>query len=297
MKNIPQKVIHRYLRHDKKFPHVWCAGCGNGIILGDLLRAIYNLGLEKDDIAMVSGIGCSSRMPVYVDFNTLHTTHGRAIAFATGIKMAKPELKVIVITGDGDVSAIGGNHFIHAARRNIDLTIIIVNNNIYGMTGGQCSPTTPVGKFATTAPYGSIEPNFDLCELAKCAGASFVARTTAFHTTEARQIFEEALQKKGCSVVEVISQCPVSYGKMNNMSSAVKMLELQRDNTLPIAAYEKLPEEKRAGKIVRGILHDVEKPEFIDQYQKLVDSLSLQKQDESKKEDKSSKSEESKSQE
>jgi Pyruvate:ferredoxin oxidoreductase and related 2-oxoacid:ferredoxin oxidoreductases, beta subunit len=140
MKNIPQKVIHRYLRHDKKFPHVWCAGCGNGIILGDLLRAIYNLGLEKDDIAMVSGIGCSSRMPVYVDFNTLHTTHGRAIAFATGIKMAKPELKVIVITGDGDVSAIGGNHFIHAARRNIDLTIIIVNNNIYGMTGGQCSP-------------------------------------------------------------------------------------------------------------------------------------------------------------
>ena len=300
MKNIPQKVIHQYLRHDKKFPHVWCAGCGNGIILGDLLRAIYNIGLEKDDIAMVSGIGCSSRMPVYVDFNTLHTTHGRAIAFATGIKMAKPELKVIVITGDGDATAIGGNHFIHAARRNIDLTIIVINNNIYGMTGGQCSPTTPIGKFATTAPYGSIEPNFDICELAHCAGASFVARTTAFHTTEARTIFEKALQKKGCSVVEVISQCPVSYGKMNNISSAVKMLELQRDGTLPITAFEKLPEDKREGKIVRGILYDVEKPEFIEQYQKLVKRISQEQQEESeqlKNENKKSTFEESETQE
>jgi len=273
MKNIPQKVIHRFLRHDKRFPHVWCAGCGNGIILGDLLRAIYNLGLKKDSIAMVSGIGCSSRMPVYVDFNTLHTTHGRAIAFATGIKMAKPELKVIVITGDGDAAAIGGNHFIHAARRNLDITVIIVNNNIYGMTGGQCSPTTPEGKFATTAPYGNLEPNFDLCELAMCAGASFVARSTAYHTTETRQIFEKAIQKKGCSVVEVISQCPVSYGRMNSTPSAVEMLKLQRDQTMALAAYDKLPDDKREGKIVRGILKDVDKPEFIEEYQKLVHSF------------------------
>jgi len=273
MKNIPQKVIHRFLRHDKKFPHVWCAGCGNGIILGDLLRAIYNIGLKKDNIAMVSGIGCSSRMPVYVDFNTLHTTHGRAIAFATGIKMAKPELNVIVITGDGDAVAIGGNHFIHAARRNLDITIIVVNNNIYGMTGGQCSPTTPEGKFATTAPYGNLELNFDLCELAMCAGASFVARSTAYHTTETRMIFEKAIQKKGCSVVEVISQCPVSYGRMNNTPTAVEMLKLQRDQTIALAAYEKLPKEKREGKIVRGILKDIDKPEFIEEYQKLINSF------------------------
>ena len=273
MKNIPQKVIHQYLRHRKKFPHLWCSGCGNGTILGDLLRAIYNLGIKKDDIAMVSGIGCSSRMPVYVDFNTLHSTHGRAIAFATGLKFAKPEMYVIVITGDGDAAAIGGNHLIHAARRNIDLTVIIINNNIYGMTGGQCSPTTPMGKIATTAPYGSIEQNFDLCELARCAGASFVARTTAYHTIEAREIFEKAILKKGCSIVEVISQCPISYGKLNNFGSAVKMLEWQRDNTIPIRAISKLPAEKIKGKIVRGIIHDADKPEFTEEYDKLVKHL------------------------
>jgi len=273
MKNIPQKVIHQYLRHHKKFPHVWCAGCGNGIILGDLLRAIYNLGIEKDDIVMVSGIGCSSRMPVYVDFNTLHTTHGRAITFATGIKFAKPDLNVIVITGDGDAAAIGGNHLIHAARRNIDLTVIIINNNIDGMTGGQVSPTTPLGSRATTAPYGALEQVFDISELSHCAGASFVARTTAFHTIEARQIFEKAIQKKGFSVVEVLTQCPVSFGRLNNLSSPVEMLEWQKNNTIPIQAYEKLPPEKREGKIIRGVLYDDEKPEFIERYLQLVDKL------------------------
>lgn len=276
MKNIPQKVIHQYLRHQKKFPHVWCAGCGNGIILGDLLRAIYNLGIKKDNIAMVSGIGCSSRMPVYVDFNTLHTTHGRAIAFATGLKFAKPEMHVIVITGDGDAAAIGGNHLIHAARRNIDLTIIIINNSIYGMTGGQYSPTTPTGKKATTAPYGSIEPTFDLCELSRCAGASFVARSTAYHTIETRKIFEKAILKKGCSVIEVISQCPVVYGRLNNITSPVKMLEWQRDNTIPVSAISKLPAEKTKGKIVRGIIHDVDKPEFTEEYDKLVKQFEKQ---------------------
>ncbi len=273
MKNIPQKVIHQYLRHRKKFPHVWCPGCGNGIILGDLLRAIYNLGIEKDNIAMVSGIGCSSRMPVYVDFNTLHTTHGRAIAFATGIKLSKPEMNVIVITGDGDAAAIGGNHLIHAARRNIDLTIIIINNNIYGMTGGQCSPTTPLGRYASTAPYGALEPTFDLCELARSAGASFVARTTAYHTTEAREIFEKAILKKGCSIVDVISQCPISYGKLNNFGSAVEMLKWQRDNTIPVEAASKLPPEKIKGKIIRGIICDIDKPEFTEEYNKLITRL------------------------
>jgi len=272
-KNIPQKVVHKYLRHKKKFPHLWCPGCGNGTILGDLLRAIYNLGFKKDEIVLISGIGCSSRMPVYVDFNTLHTTHGRAIAFATGIKFANPELITIVVTGDGDAAAIGGNHLIQAARRNIDITVIIVNNSIYGMTGGQASPTTPVGKFASTAPYGAIEPNFDLCNLAIGAGASFVARTTAFHTTETRIILEKAIKKKGCSIVEIISQCPVAYGKRNKLSTAVEMLKWQKEKTIPIKAYDKLPEEKRKGKMMRGILHEDERTEFTNRYDKLVESL------------------------
>ncbi len=167
-------LIYKYLRHDKKFPHVWCGGCGIGILLGSLIRAIDHLGYTKDEIVLVSGIGCSGRLPVYVDFNTLHTTHGRALTFATGVKLAKPELKVIVVMGDGDATAIGGNHFIHAARRNVDVTAIIVNNSIYGMTGGQYSPTTPYGQRATTATYGSVENSFNISQLAVCAGAVFV---------------------------------------------------------------------------------------------------------------------------
>jgi len=154
------KLIHKYLRHDKKFPHVWCPGCGNGIVLGALIRAIDRIGYEKDDFVLVSGIGCSGRLPVYVDFNTLHTTHGRALTFATGIKLAKPRLKVIVVMGDGDAVSIGGNHFIHAARRNIDITAIVMNNRIYGMTGGQYSPLSGYGAKATTAPFGIIDHGF-----------------------------------------------------------------------------------------------------------------------------------------
>ena len=151
------KLIHHYLRHDKKFPHVWCPGCGNGILLATLIRAVDRLGYEKDEVVLISGIGCSGRLPVYVDFNTLHATHGRALAFATGVKLANPDLKIIVVMGDGDCISIGGNHFIHAARRNVDITAIVMNNSIYGMTGGQYSPATPYGAQAATAPYGNIE--------------------------------------------------------------------------------------------------------------------------------------------
>ncbi len=164
------QLIYKYLRHDKKFPHVWCPGCGIGILLGSLIRAIDRLEYTKDEIVLVSGIGCTGRLPVYVDFNTLHTTHGRALTFATGVKLAKPDLKVIVIMGDGDATAIGGNHFIHAARRNLDLTAIILNNSIYGMTGGQYSPTTPYGQKATTAVYGTVEPSFNIGQLAVMRG-------------------------------------------------------------------------------------------------------------------------------
>src|SRR3990172_4896047 len=199
-------VAYEYLRSHKKFPHVWCPGCGIGIVLGSIIRAVDGLGLSKDDVAMVSGIGCSGRMSVYPDFNTLHTTHCRALAFATGIKLAKPQMNVLVVMGDGDALAIGGNHFIHAARRNIDLTAIVVNNSTYALTGGQVSPTTPVGARTTTSWFGSIEPAFDVCRIAEAAGASFVARGTAYHVLELDKLITRAMQKKGFSVVEAINQ-------------------------------------------------------------------------------------------
>ncbi len=170
------RIHERYLRHSKKFPNVWCAGCGIGIVMGAIVRAVDTLQLSKNDVALLSGIGCTGRMPVYVDFNTMHTTHGRALAFATGLKMVRPEMKVLVVMGDGDALAIGGNHFIHAARRNIGLTAIVVNNFTYGMTGGQHSPTTPLGGLSTTSPYGNIERSFPVAELAVTAGAAYVAR-------------------------------------------------------------------------------------------------------------------------
>lgn len=269
MATISQKVIHEYLRHDKKFPHVWCAGCSNGIVLGAIIRALAELQISRDDIVMVSGIGCSSRMPVYVDLNTLHTLHGRAIAYATGVKLHKPKMKVIVITGDGDCTAIGGNHLIHAARRNIDLTVILVNNNIYGMTGGQCSPTTPNGAYATTASYGNIEPDFNICDLAMGAGASYVARTTAFHTQETQNMVKEAINHPGFSLIEVVSACPVIYGRLNKKGGAPEMMKNFRDNSVPLAAIDKLPPEKVVGKIVRGVLRKEVRTEFTEAYAKL----------------------------
>ncbi|MBI5286893.1 MAG: 2-oxoacid:ferredoxin oxidoreductase subunit beta, partial [Deltaproteobacteria bacterium] len=192
-----------YIRKGK-LPHIWCAGCGHGIVLKSLLRAIHATALSQDDIALVSGIGCSSRTPGYVDFNTLHTLHGRAIAYATGLKLAKPKLKVIVTTGDGDALAIGGNHFIHVCRRNIDMTILVYNNYIYGMTSGQASPTTPQGMIATTTRYGNIEPPFDTCELARASGATFVARGTAYHCQELEKTLYEAMMHKGTAVIDIL---------------------------------------------------------------------------------------------
>jgi 2-oxoglutarate ferredoxin oxidoreductase subunit beta len=273
MSNISQKVVHRYLRHNKKFPNVWCSGCSHGIVLGSVIRAIAELQLPKDLVTMVSGIGCSSRMPVYVDFNTCHSLHGRPIAFASGIKFYKPEQNVIVITGDGDATAIGGNHFIHACRRNMDLTILVLNNQIYGMTGGQSSPTTPLGDISSITPHGSIDPVFDICELAIGAGATFVARTTAFHSIETQRIVKEAIQHKGVSVVEIVSTCPVIYGKMNKKGSPADMLKWLKENSMTLTEAEKSTPEKREGKITRGILKRVTPPEYCDRYQELCDKL------------------------
>ncbi|MEW6014294.1 MAG: thiamine pyrophosphate-dependent enzyme [Candidatus Zixiibacteriota bacterium] len=266
-------VVHHYLRPKKKFPNVWCAGCGNGIVMGALIRAIDKLKLDKNDIVVVSGIGCSSRMPVYLDFNTLHTTHGRAIAFATGVKMAKPRLKVIVITGDGDAMAIGGNHFIHACRRNIDITVVLINNKIYGMTGGQFSPTTTAGAFATTAPFGNYEKQFDIVKLASAAGASYVARGTVYHEQQLEKLIEGAIVKKGFSLVEVVSNCHTYYGRLNREGDAVAMISWMKDHAMPIQAAVKLPPEKMVGKFVTGLIHETDATEFCEEYDKLVQRL------------------------
>ena len=189
------------------------------MVMGALIRAIDHLGLKNDDVALVAGIGCTARMPIYLDFNTLHTTHGRALAFATGLKIARPDMKVIAIMGDGDALAIGGNHFIHAARRNIGITAIVVNNAIYGMTGGQYSPTTPLNGRATTAPYGNIEPPFPICDLAAAAGASYVARSTVYHALELDKFISEAIANDGFSVVEAVSYCHTTYGRLNKLGT------------------------------------------------------------------------------
>ncbi len=260
----------KYLR-TQYIPHIWCPGCGHGIVLKAILRAVDRLGLDKDKIAFVSGIGCSSRAVGYVDFNTLHTTHGRALAFATGIKIARPDLHVIVASGDGDALAIGGNHFIHACRRNIDITLVVFNNYIYGMTGGQYSPTTPEGSFASTSPYGSVEPPFDVCNLAIAAGATYVARGTAFNTVQLDKLVEKGIQNNGFSVVEAFSQCPTYYGRKNKQRTPVDGLKWQKEVVVPAAKAKDMTAEELKGKVLVGELHQAQRPEYTHLYNTVIE--------------------------
>ena len=262
-------AVTDYLR--KRFmPHIWCPGCGHGTVLNGLLRAVEKLGLDKNSIVVVSGIGCSSRIEGYLDFHTLHTLHGRALGFATGVKMGRPELNIIVPMGDGDALAIGGNHFIHAARRNIDMTAIIMNNNIYGMTGGQYSPATGRGKKATTAPYGTIDQTFDVVKLAIAAGATFVARSTTYHILPMIKILKAAIAHKGFSVVEVLSQCPTYYGRKNRSGSAVDMMNFFKEHALePGAEPNGDPEAFEI-----GIFRQEERPEYCELYADMLKKVS-----------------------
>jgi len=265
------------LRKNKKFPTIWCGGCGIGVVMGALIRAIDHLGLKNDEVALVAGIGCTARMPVYMDFNTLHTTHGRALAFATGLKIARPDMKVIAIMGDGDALAIGGNHFLHAARRNIGITALVVNNSIYGMTGGQYSPTTPLGARATTSPYGNVEYPMPICEVAAAAGATYVARSTVYHALELDKYLQEAIQKDGFSVVEAVSYCHTTYGRLNKLGSATEMMLALKDTTISKTAFDKLsPEERLANtRIVRGVLHtNNTRAEYTKTYDQMVARIS-----------------------
>ena len=263
-------LVHKYLRSSKRFPHIWCAGCGIGIFMQALIRAIDRLGYSKDEVVLVSGIGCSGRLPVYVDFNTLHTTHGRALTFATGIKLANPRLKVITIMGDGDAIAIGGNHLIHAARRNVEIVSFVINNQVYGMTGGQTSPTTPFGTTTTSSPYGNPEPSFDICRLVEAAGAAFVARSTVYHTQLLGQLIGKALKKKGFAMVEVISQCPTYSGHRLGLDVPVKMMKWQKNNAIRVGKASELDESELKGKVVIGVLVDRESPTYHEKRKKLL---------------------------
>ncbi len=266
--------IRRYLRSEM-YPSIFCTGCGIGNVLNYTLRAIDECRISLDEVVFLSGIGCSSRLPGYIDADGLHTTHGRAITFATGVKLARPELTVVVFTGDGDCAGIGGNHFIHAARRNVDMTVIEINNYNYGMTGGQASPTTPIGGYTTTSPFGCVEQPFDLAELAKGAGASFVARWIPSYPYETTASIKKALKKQGFAFVEIVIPCPTGYGKRNEVDDGKDSWEWLKEMTILKGDYEKLTDEERRDnqKIIIGELQDIEKPEFTREWKKLVESL------------------------
>lgn len=269
---MPSKHILNNFR-TSRLPHIWCPGCGHGVLMKSITMAIEEIGLNKDDVVIVTGIGCSSRAGGYLDFNTLHTTHGRALSFATGVKLANPDLHVICIMGDGDSSAIGGNHLIHSCRRNIDITAVIFNNNIYGMTGGQYSPTTPTDDKGTTAPYGNIDKPFDICMLSAAAGATYVARATAYHANVMKNYVKKAILHKGFSVVEGMSGCPTYYGRKNKKGDAPEMFEFMKNNYVDIKAASKMDEEKLKGKTFIGEFVNKEEPEYTDMYQQIINSF------------------------
>ena len=233
------------------------------MVTGAFLRAVIDLDLKREEVVVVSGIGCSSRAPGYLDLGTVHAIHGRALAVATGIKMARPHFTVVVLTGDGDGAAIGGNHLIHACRRNIDITCVLFNNQIYGMTGGQLSPTMELGDNATTAPYGQVEPPFDLCRLAEAAGATFVARGTAAHIRQIEKFIKRGIEHPGFAFIEAVVPCPTEYGRRNAPANVLEMLDDERARSITKAKAAKLPPEKLVAKIVTGVLHeDRTMPEF-----------------------------------
>ena len=262
--------IEQFL-HTERLPHMWCAGCGIGIVTGAFLRVMVDLGLKREETVVVGGVGCSSRAAGYLDVGTMHTIHGRALAFATGIKMARPEFTVIVLTGDGDGAAIGGNHLIHACRRNIDLTCILFNNQVYGMTGGQLSPTMAWGDRATTAPYGQVEQPFDLCRLAEAAGATFVARGTAADIKPMEGFIKQGIQHPGFAFIEAVVPCPMEYGMRNVSGGVLAMLDDEKACSVSVDEAARLSYGELEGKIVTGVLHrDPHKPEFQRSYAAVI---------------------------
>jgi 2-oxoglutarate/2-oxoacid ferredoxin oxidoreductase subunit beta len=259
---IPENPIEELLRMDR-IPHIWCPGCGIGTTVNSFIRALQTSGLDLEKVAVVSGIGCTGRVAGYVKLDSFHTTHGRAIPFATGLKLANPELKVVVYSGDGDLTAIGGNHFIHAARRNADMTVILINNMIYGMTGGQVAPTTPISATASTTPHGNFEQTFNLPFLAESCGAVYVARWTSFHVRHTTKAIKEALSKKGFSFIEILAPCPTLYSRRNKLGDGLDQMEFFRDHSeIKNGADTKTVAIDFQQKIIVGKFVDIERPAY-----------------------------------
>ncbi|UCH75003.1 MAG: 2-oxoacid:ferredoxin oxidoreductase subunit beta [Rhodospirillales bacterium] len=254
--------INEYLRLDM-MPHFLCPGCGHGIALRALLWAVHELGIPKDRLAIVSGIGCSGRIGGYVDANTFHVTHGRPLAFATGLALARPDLEVVVITGDGDALAIGGNHLIHACRRNLKMTCLMLNNEVYGMTGGQVSPTTSQSRLTTTTPAGNLEPVFDACKLAEAAGAGLVGREVTLQTPGLKNLIKEGLQHPGFAFIEVISDCTEIYGRKNDLGNSPEMILSQKRAMRPELSDSNVVDRPfRPNALPTGVLACNERPEY-----------------------------------
>jgi 2-oxoglutarate ferredoxin oxidoreductase subunit beta len=260
----------KYLRRDR-LPTIFCAGCGNGIVMNTFFNGMEMAEVDFDNLILVSGIGCSSRIPGYVECDSLHTTHGRPISFATGIKLSNPQHDVVVFTGDGDAAAIGGNHLIHGARRNIDITVVCINNSIYGMTGGQISPTSPKGSYGSTAPYGALERPFSLADLVTAAGGTYVARWTTAHALQLSKAIKKGLENKGFSFIEVISQCPTYYGRKNKLRTPIEMMNYMKESSINKRRADKMEEEELQGKIIVGEFQANQQPEFTDKLCKLLE--------------------------
>ena len=267
--NLNNFDIRDYLRQDQ-MPHFMCPGCGHGIALRALLWAIHELEIEKDDLAIVSGIGCSGRVGGYIDANTYHTTHGRPLAFATGLALARPDLTVIAITGDGDCLAIGGNHFIHACRRNLNMTCLMLNNEVYGMTGGQVSPTTTDSRLTTTTPLGNTEPAFDACALAEAAGAGLVGREVTLQTPALKNLIRDAIAHKGFSFIEVVSDCTEVLGRKNDLGSSPEMILRQKAGMRPDSYGNVVEQPFRPNYQKTGILARNDRPEYAETYRRTV---------------------------
>jgi 2-oxoglutarate ferredoxin oxidoreductase subunit beta len=262
------------LLRTERLPHIWCPGCGLGTALSCFASALMRSGLDLDDVAVVSGIGCTGRVAGYLRLDGFHTTHGRAIPFATGLKLANDALKVIVFSGDGDLIAIGGNHFIHAARRNMDLTVICVNNFNYGMTGGQVGPTTPTHARTSTSPRGNLDHPFNVPNLAAAAGATYVARWTVLHARRLEKSIHKALLKQGFSVVEVISPCPTLYGRFNRSNYGTDMMEYyHRQATVRQDVQPWEADIELGGEIICGEFVDIERPTFHNRLQGMFGNL------------------------
>lgn len=257
-----------YLKTEK-FPLFWCPGCGNGVVLGAIARAFAELDLTRENTVVVTGIGCWGKADDYVTTNSFHGTHGRALAFGTGIKLANPQLDVVVLMGDGDGVTIGGNHFIHAARRNVDVTAIVVNNLNYGMTGGQYSATTPETRITSTSRLGHIEQGFDICKLAEAAGAPFVARATPFNPVQMKNLIRDGMRKKGFSMIEVIAPCPTHYGKNNGFKSAPEMLRWFDERSIGVEKARQMTPDELADKIVVGKMVDRESEDYGTKYRRI----------------------------